>query len=370
MTYIISEPCIDIKDKSCVDVCPVDCIHEMDRMLVIDPDECIDCGACEPECPVEAIFPEDALPDKWAPFVKINYAYPEGPSVINPLVERVRDRPRRAEHPARRAVTAVYNKSADGGRTTRMVVHAPSRPVSSCPLRSATRSARPSTTVWRLSGRTVVGNRQLGPAGGRLAEADPHRARWAAPHHLIDRVPRHLVEPGARTLSEAGSLVEVELARGPTGDERPLDELSHCGREPVLVERARLEALDDLPQLCGRLTRHLERTDSDRPGSLQVTVLERADACFDHLRQRREILDGTVVHELRDSASLVALGEQPFAEWVAQSIIASRSAIATACVLVSASSLARMWRTWLLTVSCEMKSRVATSMFDMPSASS
>ena len=65
MTYIIGEPCIDIKDKSCVDVCPVDCIHEFDRMLVIDPEECIDCGACEPECPVEAIFPEDALPDKW-----------------------------------------------------------------------------------------------------------------------------------------------------------------------------------------------------------------------------------------------------------------------------------------------------------------
>src|SRR5574339_46042 len=66
MTYVIAEPCIDVKDRSCVDVCPVDCIHEVGRMLVIDPDECIDCGACEPECPVEAIFPEDALPDKWA----------------------------------------------------------------------------------------------------------------------------------------------------------------------------------------------------------------------------------------------------------------------------------------------------------------
>jgi ferredoxin len=54
VTYIISEPCIDIKDKSCVDVCPVDCIHEFERMLIIDPEECIDCGACEPECPVVA----------------------------------------------------------------------------------------------------------------------------------------------------------------------------------------------------------------------------------------------------------------------------------------------------------------------------
>jgi DNA-binding transcriptional ArsR family regulator/NAD-dependent dihydropyrimidine dehydrogenase PreA subunit len=90
VTYIIAEPCIDIKDKSCIDVCPVDCIHEFDRMLVIDPEECIDCGACEPECPVEAIYPEDALPDKWEPFVKINYAYPDG-ATINSMVEAYAD---------------------------------------------------------------------------------------------------------------------------------------------------------------------------------------------------------------------------------------------------------------------------------------
>src|SRR5205814_8567409 len=87
VTYIIAEPCIDIKDLSCVDVCPVDCIHQADRMLVIDPEECIDCGACEPECPVEAIFPEDALPDKWQPLVQINYAYDEGLDVVNSLVD-------------------------------------------------------------------------------------------------------------------------------------------------------------------------------------------------------------------------------------------------------------------------------------------
>ncbi len=72
MTYIIGEPCIDIKDRSCVDVCPVDCIHEADRMLVIDPEECIDCGACEPECPVEAIYPEDALPGEWAQYAELD----------------------------------------------------------------------------------------------------------------------------------------------------------------------------------------------------------------------------------------------------------------------------------------------------------
>ena len=87
MTYVIAEPCIDIKDQSCIDVCPVDCIHVALRMLVIDPEECIDCGACEPECPVEAIFPEDALPEKWEPFVKINTAFNEGMAKVNELAD-------------------------------------------------------------------------------------------------------------------------------------------------------------------------------------------------------------------------------------------------------------------------------------------
>ena len=65
MTYVIAEPCIDVLDISCVSVCPVDCIHfeeGTDRKLFIDPNECFDCGACEPECPVNAIFPEESLP--------------------------------------------------------------------------------------------------------------------------------------------------------------------------------------------------------------------------------------------------------------------------------------------------------------------
>ena len=95
MTYIITEPCIDTKDRSCIEVCPVDCIHEVDRMLVIDPEECIDCGAFEPECPVEAIFPEDAVPVKWEPFIKINYTWSDGAAgAVNGLVaERVSQSP-------------------------------------------------------------------------------------------------------------------------------------------------------------------------------------------------------------------------------------------------------------------------------------
>ena len=87
MTYVIVEACIGVKDRACVDVCPVDCIYEGEDQLYIHPDECIDCGACEPECPVEAIFPEDALPEKWEPFVRINYAYPEGMEAVDVLVD-------------------------------------------------------------------------------------------------------------------------------------------------------------------------------------------------------------------------------------------------------------------------------------------
>ncbi|MBH40126.1 MAG: ferredoxin [Chloroflexi bacterium] len=74
MTYVICEPCIGTKDASCVDVCPVDCIHTTDEAEVyyIDPDECIDCGACEPVCPVTAIFPDFDVPEEWANWTKVN----------------------------------------------------------------------------------------------------------------------------------------------------------------------------------------------------------------------------------------------------------------------------------------------------------
>ena len=75
MTYVIAQPCVDVMELSCVAVCPVDCIHYeqgVDRMLYIDPNECIDCGACEPECSVTAIYSEDALPEKWTPYTEVN----------------------------------------------------------------------------------------------------------------------------------------------------------------------------------------------------------------------------------------------------------------------------------------------------------
>jgi NAD-dependent dihydropyrimidine dehydrogenase PreA subunit len=72
MTYVIAEPCVDVKDKSCIEECPVDCIYEGGRMLYIHPDECVDCGACEPVCPVEAIYYEDDLPEQWAEYTRVN----------------------------------------------------------------------------------------------------------------------------------------------------------------------------------------------------------------------------------------------------------------------------------------------------------
>jgi NAD-dependent dihydropyrimidine dehydrogenase PreA subunit len=87
MTYIIAEPCVDVRDRACVKVCPVDCIYEVDAenivikegdpaykmMLYIHPQECIDCGACEPECLPVAIFAESEVPDKWKDYIDYNY---------------------------------------------------------------------------------------------------------------------------------------------------------------------------------------------------------------------------------------------------------------------------------------------------------
>jgi ferredoxin len=72
MTFVVTENCIKCKYMDCVEVCPVDCFHVGPNFLVIDPDECIDCTLCEPECPVEAIFSEEELPAGQEPFKQIN----------------------------------------------------------------------------------------------------------------------------------------------------------------------------------------------------------------------------------------------------------------------------------------------------------
>ena len=72
MAFVVTETCIKCKYMDCVEVCPVDCFHEGPNFLVIDPDECIDCTLCEPECPVEAIFSEEEIPDGQESFLKLN----------------------------------------------------------------------------------------------------------------------------------------------------------------------------------------------------------------------------------------------------------------------------------------------------------
>ena len=106
MTYIICEPCVGTCDTACVEVCPVDCIHgphdktgagaeakvdgfvpEENDSLYIDPEECIDCGACVPECPVEAIFEADDVPEQWTEYIAMNERLAAG----WPLIEEQKD---------------------------------------------------------------------------------------------------------------------------------------------------------------------------------------------------------------------------------------------------------------------------------------
>jgi ferredoxin len=92
VTYIITETCIGTMDKSCVDVCPVDCIHfeeGVDRILYINPEECIDCGACEPACPVKAIYPEDAVPENLEPYIKINAVWYDDADAARAMLNKI-----------------------------------------------------------------------------------------------------------------------------------------------------------------------------------------------------------------------------------------------------------------------------------------
>lgn len=72
MAFVVTAPCFGCKYTDCVVVCPTECFHEGNEMVYIDPDECIDCGACAPECPVEAIFPDEQVPAQWHGFIELN----------------------------------------------------------------------------------------------------------------------------------------------------------------------------------------------------------------------------------------------------------------------------------------------------------
>ena len=84
MTYVITDACVDVMDRSCIDQCPVDCIQAGTRMLYINPDVCIDCGACEPVCPQEAIFMDAMLPGDRQGYAAINAGFFTGPRTQDP----------------------------------------------------------------------------------------------------------------------------------------------------------------------------------------------------------------------------------------------------------------------------------------------
>jgi NAD-dependent dihydropyrimidine dehydrogenase PreA subunit len=86
MAFVITSACVDVMDRSCIEECPVDCIHDGVRMLYIDPIECIDCGACEPVCPHDAVYRDEELPSELAEFVTINAEFFSGDG-IGPAVD-------------------------------------------------------------------------------------------------------------------------------------------------------------------------------------------------------------------------------------------------------------------------------------------
>lgn len=87
MAHVVCEPCRDCRYTDCVAVCPVDCFHEAARMLYIDPEECIDCAVCIPECPVEAIYQDCDVPKKWASYIELNALE----SVKHPIIAETKD---------------------------------------------------------------------------------------------------------------------------------------------------------------------------------------------------------------------------------------------------------------------------------------
>ncbi len=91
MPFIVTENCIKCKYTDCVEVCPVDCFHEGPNMLVIDPDECIDCTLCEPECPVEAILSEDDVSEEQKQFIELNSVLSREWPVINEMKDAPAD---------------------------------------------------------------------------------------------------------------------------------------------------------------------------------------------------------------------------------------------------------------------------------------
>ena len=182
MTYVIAQPCVDLKDRACVEECPVDCIYEGKRMLYIHPDECVDCGACEPVCPVEAIFYEDDTPEEWKEYYNANVDFFDDLGSPGGAAKLGRDR---QGPPAGRGAAAARARRV----TACAVVGAASRtfPGTPWPAAKARAQAHPDGIVDLSVGTPVdptpeIGRQALADGGGQPGlPADRRAPRRCAP---------------------------------------------------------------------------------------------------------------------------------------------------------------------------------------------
>src|SRR5581483_10785975 len=188
----------------------------------------------------------------------------------------------------------------------------------------------------------VVRDHELGAAARSRRDADRHPRRRPAPHGLVERFAHDLVEADAGRLAERVAGRDVGLDRDAPPRGNALGEQADGGREALLGQGVRLEARHELAQVAARLAHELERAVDDRARALALAGRERRGGRVEDLRHGRQVLDGPVVDQLCDAPALLLLGEEPLVERRpvagpgAQSIIASRSAMATAWVRVSA----------------------------------
>jgi NAD-dependent dihydropyrimidine dehydrogenase PreA subunit len=176
MAFVICEPCVDVKDTACVKVCPVDCIYEFEgeRQLYIHPSECIDCAACQPECPVQAIFPEAEVPQQWHSYIALNRDIFEKHAAAAPAAG--------ADAATEATETAAVRPAA--------AVHAP-RP-QELPADRLLRILQavedgtldPDVALIQLTGATPAG---AAPAPARPAEASPRPTTPAPPAEPVSR---------------------------------------------------------------------------------------------------------------------------------------------------------------------------------------
>ena len=173
MTYVIALPCVDLKDRACIDECPVDCIYEGDRMLYIHPDECVDCGACEPVCPVEAIYYEDDLPDQWADYYKANVEFfdeigsPGGAAKVGVIA---------GDHPVDRGAAAAGRALSAPALTAAAPPRLPLG-LAACRSRERARGSIPTASSISRSARRSIRRPQRDP---RCARRGDRRARLPA----------------------------------------------------------------------------------------------------------------------------------------------------------------------------------------------